>query len=187
LLLQKSGAIRAVFRETRTSVTANDAIERTIPSLRRYARALLGTTQDADDLVHDALVDALARPRDGLEAAHIRPWLFAILRNRFVSNHRRAKYRATASSEDNTIERATVRPGQEAGLQMRDLTLGLAGLPVEQREVLLLVTVEGFSYADVAAMLDIPLGTVMSRLSRARDRLNDFMDGTTKPRLRSVS
>lgn len=187
MLLEKSGARRAVFRETRTSVTANDAIERTIPSLRRYARALLGTAQDADDLVHDALIDALARPKPGIEAHHVRTWLFTILRNRFISDRRRAKHRTTTTLDDAAGPAAAVRPGQEAGLQMRDLTLGLAGLPVEQREVLLLVTVEGFTYAEVAVMLDLPLGTVMSRLSRARDRLNDFMDGTTRPRLRSVS
>lgn len=168
-------------------MTTHAAIEQTIPSLRRFARALLGTAQDADDLVHDALVDALARPRLGMADQQVRPWLFAILRNRFLSDRRRAKHRATTPLDDAGGPAAAVRPGQEAGLQMRDLTIGLAGLPVEQREILLLVTVEGFTYAEVAAMLDLPLGTVMSRLSRARDRLNDFMDGTTRPRLRSVS
>lgn len=163
------------------------AIERTIPSLRRYARALLGTTQDTDDLVHDALVDALAQPKPGLSVHDVRPWLFTILRNRFISDRRRQKHRATTTLDDATSPVPAVRPGQEAGLQIRDLNLGLAQLPLEQREVLLLVTVEGFTYAEVATMLDLPLGTVMSRLSRARDRLSDFMDGTTKPRLRSVS
>lgn len=163
-----------------------EAIEALVPALRRYARGLLGAAQDADDLVHDALVDALANLKPSLQPDALRPWLFTIMRNRFVSDRRKARHRATVTLDDDTVAIAATRPNQEASLQMRDLTLGLTTLSVEQREVLLLVNLEGFGYAQVATMLDIPLGTVMSRLSRARDRLADYMDGKARPALRSV-
>lgn len=161
-------------------------IEAMIPALRRYARGLLGSVQDADDLVHDALVDALGKLNPKHTLNDVQPWMFTILRNRFISDQRRAKHRVNVVLDENTAEMPVNCPNQDQGLQMRDLSLGLATLQLEQREVLLLITVEGFTYAEVAKMLDIPVGTVMSRLSRARDRLNDFMDGKTRPRLRSV-
>jgi RNA polymerase sigma factor (sigma-70 family) len=174
------------FIKTWADLTLLDAINAATPALRRYARGLLGSVQDADDLVHDALIDALTKLKPDLDYDDVKPWLFTILRNRFISDRRRAKHRSTIPLDDAVCAMPTTKPHQEAGLQMRDLNLGLAALPVEQREILLLITVEGFTYAEAAAMLDIPIGTVMSRLSRARDRLNDFMDGRARPLLRSV-
>ena len=168
----------------------NSAIEAITPALRRYARALLGSVQDADDLVHDALLQALATMRPSMPLNELRPWLFTIMRNRFISDRRRAKYRRTIPIDDSDTGADAlmyrVPATQEAGLRMRDLKAGLAALPDEMREVLLLVTLENFTYAEVATMLDVPLGTVMSRLSRARDRLSAAMDGSTQPILRRV-
>lgn len=137
-------------------------------------------------MVHDALVDALGKLNPKQTTNDVQPWIFTILRNRFISDRRKAKHRVNVTLDENTSDMPVNRPNQDEALQMRDLRLGLATLQLEQREVLLLVTVEGFTYAEVARMLDIPVGTVMSRLSRARDRLNDFMDGKARPTLRSV-
>lgn len=168
-------------------LSAVDAIEEHIPSLRRYARALVGNAHDADDLVQECLLSAVARINSAMAGDQMRPWLFTILRNRFISDWRKARARRKDVSIDEpaAILPAT-GPNQEGALQMRDLQRGLAALPTEQREVLLLVALEGFGYLEVAKMLDIPVGTVMSRLSRARDRLRGFMEGETRPKLRSV-
>jgi RNA polymerase sigma-70 factor (ECF subfamily) len=163
------------------------AIEAIVPALRRYARGLLGSVQDADDLVHDALIQALGHMKPTMTAEELKPWLFVILRNRFISDRRKQALRRNVSIDDHETVLPAVRPTQDGTLTMRDLSAGLALLPDEQREVLLLVTLENFSYSEVATMLDIPLGTVMSRLSRARDRLHIHMDGKAKPTLRSVT
>ncbi|MCF3948594.1 RNA polymerase sigma factor [Acidiphilium iwatense] len=170
--------------------TMNPAIEAVIPALRRYARALLGSAQDADDLVHDSVILALANVKPQMPHDAVRPWLFTIMRHRFISDRRKAKFRHTVPLDDAALggdaPMFRVSAHQESGLRIHDLSAGLASLPDEMREVLLLVTLENFTYAEVAAMLDVPLGTVMSRLSRARDRLGALMDGATPPLLRRI-
>lgn len=168
-------------------MTVLSKIEEAIPSLRRYASALLGSRQDAADLLHDCLVSALANIKPRMTEHEVRPWLFTILRNRFISDRRRVASRGTTIGlgTADALMPATA-PVQEQRLWMHELSRSLAALPKDQREVFLLVTLEGFDYAEVAAMLDIPLGTVMSRLSRARDHLRDSMDGRTCPALRRV-
>ncbi len=169
-------------------MSALSEIEDAVPALRRYAWSLLRHRQDADDLVQDALVRALdflpRRTRD----TDIRPWLFAILHNLFVSRWRAARRRmavfTTQTAEGMDVP---VPPGQEWSLAAQDMVRGLDQLPPEQRDVLLLVVVEGLEYRDVATVLDVPIGTVMSRLSRARDALRGHMDGRAiAPRLRRV-
>jgi RNA polymerase sigma-70 factor, ECF subfamily len=151
-----------------------------LPSLRRYAWSLLRNSSDADDLVQECLVRALDR-MDTLRAPDdLRPWLFSIMHNVFTSQWRSVANRARLLRERHDVD-AAVPPSQEASVHFREILRGLDTLPEEQREVLLLVAVEGFQYDEVAEVLNIPLGTVTSRLSRARDRLMRFVPGFERP------
>jgi RNA polymerase sigma-70 factor, ECF subfamily len=163
-------------------------IEACIPALRRYAAALLRNREDADDLVHDCLVRALDKLHTRRDDADVRAWLFAIMHNLFISRLRRAKARPVGPSLDETHEAAMSTHGdQESSLKWRDVLRGLNQLPVEQRSVILLVSVEDLSYAEAARVLDIPVGTVMSRLARGRERLRQLTDeGELRPALRRV-
>ncbi len=168
-------------------MSALSEIEEAVPALRRYAWSLLRHDQDADDLVQDALVRALDFLPRRTHDTTVQPWLFAILHNLFVSRWRTARRRMqvlTAVDADG-IE-MPVPPGQEWSLAVRDMMRGFDLLPLEQREVLLLVVVEGLDYRDVATILGIPIGTVMSRLSRCRDSLRAHMDGQPATKLRRV-
>jgi RNA polymerase sigma-70 factor, ECF subfamily len=161
-------------------------IEACIPALRRYAHALLRDPQDADDLVHDTLVRALGRLHTRRDEGEIRSWLFAIMHNLFVSQVRRAKVRAAFDSRDTASQ--AVQGGQEQPLRWTELLRTLNCLPEEQRVVLLLVSVEDLSYTEVARVLGIPIGTVMSRLARGRERLRQLTQerAETRPSIRRV-
>jgi RNA polymerase sigma-70 factor, ECF subfamily len=162
-------------------------IEASIPALRRYAWSLLRDTDDADDLVQDCLVRALDRVAADPAIAAVRPWLFTIMHNLFVSRWRTSRRRRVTMPGD-AVENVEipVAPEQDDALARRDLLAGLDRLTEDQRQVLLLVSVEGLEYREVASILGIPVGTVMSRLSRARDNLHAHMDGTKRPMLRRV-
>ena len=154
------------------------SIEACIPALRRYARVLLHGSQDADDLVHDTLLRALDKLSAQRDDAAVRPWLFAIMHNLFVSQKRREKiWRQSTLPIDAEATAVPVREHQEDALRWHDLVRVFNTLPEEQRAVLLLVSIENFSYAEVARVLRIPLGTVMSRLARARGRLRGLTQG----------
>ena len=144
-------------------------IEPYIPALRRYAWALCRNGQDADDLVQDCLVRALGRWHLRRPEASLRAWLFTILHNGFISTRRQAARRPQVElpAED---ERPT-QAGQEHALMLDEVAAALETLPDEQRAVLLLVGVEDLTYEEAARVLDVPVGTVMSRLSRGRERL----------------
>ena len=147
-------------------------IEACIPALRRYAYALLRSRQDADDLVQDTLLRAIDNLHRLRAEGGVRPWLFTIMHNLFVSQFRKAKARPFHEPFTPEIEASTAFAGsQEDGLHQRDLVAALYTLPAEQRTVLLLVSVEDLSYSETARVLDIPIGTVMSRLARGRERL----------------
>jgi len=162
-------------------------IEDCIPALRRYAAALLRNREDADDLVHDCLVRALDKLHTRRDDADVRPWLFAIMHNLFISQLRRSKVRPSGEQLSEAHEIIGTRPEQESGLQWRDLIRALNQLPVEQRTVILLVSVEDLSYAQTAQVLGIPIGTVMSRLARGRERLRQMtQEGDSRPVLRRV-
>ncbi|WP_024301620.1 sigma-70 family RNA polymerase sigma factor [Pseudogulbenkiania sp. MAI-1] len=143
--------------------------------LRRYARVLVFDASCADDLVQDTLELAWRSWRQWQPGTDVRPWLFSIMHNRHVDGQRRAA-RGVALPDDALAELA-VPPAHERVLLMRDLANALAQLPAEQREVLLLVVVEEMRYQDAAQALGIPVGTVMSRLNRGRERLRQLMDG----------
>lgn len=168
------------------------AIEPLVPALRRYARALLRDRAAADDLVQDCLERVVGRWHQRKADGDTRAWIFAILHNLAMTRLRRASTRPPAVPLEETHEGDLARrPSQEDALLARDVLSALSRLPEEQRVVLLLVAVEDLSYAETAQVLGIPLGTVMSRLSRARERLHLAMrDGprpeSERPHLRRV-
>jgi RNA polymerase sigma-70 factor, ECF subfamily len=160
-------------------------IEACVPALRRYAVGLLRSRDEADDLVHDCLVRALDKLHTRCEELEVRPWLFTILHNLFISQLRRRGSRPQSESLDEIHESAhSQRPSQEDGLQWRDLLRDLQRLPEDQRSVLLLVSVEDLSYAQAAAVLGVPIGTVMSRLARGRERLRQYANAGANPEAR---
>lgn len=162
-------------------------IEATIPALRRYAVVLLRGRDEADDLVHDCLERALDKLHTRREDADLRAWLFTIMHNLFISQARRRRSRPPPEHLDETHESAGgLRPVQEDALHWRDLQRGLALLPEEQRSVILLVSVEDMSYAQAAQVLGVPIGTVMSRLARGRERLRQHTGQEPRATLRRV-
>jgi RNA polymerase sigma factor (sigma-70 family) len=146
-----------------------------IPRLRRYARALVSDRARADDLVQDTLERAWNKFHLWRPGSDLRAWLFTVMHNVHVNQVRASRDHAVLDDEGPEMAVAAV---QGASLEIRDLERALALLSPEQREVLLLIALEDMSYAEVAAMLDIPIGTVMSRLSRAREKLRALMHGT---------
>jgi len=154
-------------------------VEATIPSLRRYARALARDSDVADDLVQDTLVRALRSERLFL-GGDLRSWLYTILTN-LNRNRRRSLARQPTMTELQDTQAAA--SGTEA--ESRDITRALATLAEDQRAVLLLVVLEGLSYRDVADIQGVPIGTVMSRLARARAHVKAALDGE-RPALRRV-
>jgi RNA polymerase sigma-70 factor (ECF subfamily) len=153
-------------------------MEACIPALRRYAAVLLQNREEADDLVHDCLVRALDHLHTRREDADLRPWLFSIMHNLFVSRIRRRRVRGSAVPVEQVEEAVLGEQGnQEKRVQLGDVMRAMESLPEEQRSVLLLISVEDLSYLQVSEVLGIPLGTVMSRLSRGRERLRQLMEG----------
>ena len=146
-----------------------------IPRLRRYARAMLGNRAAADDLVQDTLERAWVRLSQWRVGSDLRAWLFSIMHNLRVDQLRRPAV-STQSMDEDDLDTPT-RATQTDVLEVRDIESALSQLPDEQREVLLLVALEEMSYAEIAETLAIPVGTVMSRLSRGRERLRQIMDG----------
>jgi RNA polymerase sigma-70 factor (ECF subfamily) len=145
-----------------------------IPRLRRYARALVGERTSADDLVQDTLERAWAKLHLYRRGTDLRAWLFTVMHNVHVNRIRAT--RTTDPLEDDMPELAQPQREPDA-LLVRDLDRAIARLPADQRAVLLLVTLEEMSYEEVARTLGIPIGTVMSRLSRAREKLRAMMAG----------
>lgn len=154
----------------------NNLIVEQIPHLRRYARALLRDAAAADDLVQDCLTRALSRIHLWTPGSDMRRWLFSILHNLFVNQARRGSIRPDNTPLSGERDNHAAAPRQEHAVAVRDLERALAELPEEQRCTVLLVGLEGLTYAEVAEITDAPVGTVMSRLSRGRERLRELMD-----------
>jgi len=153
-------------------------VEPHIPGLRRYARSLLRDSVTADDLVQDCLERAISRWHQRRADGDARTWLFTILHNLAINRMRQTARRGAHIAVEDADEIALARdPTQESGLHQRDIVGAVNRLPEDQRAVLLLISVEDMSYADAAQTLGVPVGTVMSRLSRARARLRDDMSG----------
>lgn len=145
-------------------------VEEQIPRLRRYARALTGDRTLADDLVQDTLERALSRFHLWRHGSDLRAWLFTIMHNIFVNQARtRMRHQHEALESNAAVE--AMRAREPDWLELRDLDSALAQLPHDQRAVLLLVGLEQLTYEEAARVLEVPIGTVMSRLSRGRERL----------------
>jgi RNA polymerase sigma factor (sigma-70 family) len=145
-----------------------------IPRLRRYARALVGERSGADDLVQDTLERAWTKLHLYRRGTDLRAWLFTVMHNVHV-NRVRAEHVSDPLGDE--MPELAQRGTQPDALIVRDLDRAVARLPADQRAVLLLVTLEDMSYEEVARTLGIPIGTVMSRLSRAREKLRAMMSG----------
>src|SRR4051812_44486305 len=156
-------------------------LEMQIPQLRRYARALTGDSWAADDLVQDTLERACDRWRLWKAGTDLRAWLFTLMHNLFIDGARRAVRQQVSQRVDIDDVASELTAPAGALDQVLDLQRCLLRLPDEQREVLLLVGLQDLSYEEVARITGTPVGTVMSRLSRARARLRDLMEGTSPP------
>lgn len=161
-------------------------LELHITSLRRYARALLRDKTQADDLVQESLARALSRADRFRAGTNLRAWLFTIMHNVHINQIRQKAVRPVEVAADG-IEHSVATPaGQEHRMELRDMQRAISGLPEDQRKVLLLVALEGMKYEEVAEVLGIPLGTVMSRLSRAREAVRVRMSSRSGAALRRV-
>ncbi len=166
-----------------------DYVEREIPHLRRFAHSLCGSAEEGDDQVQDALERAWRKRHSWRREGSIRGWLFRILYRVFLNSRRARKPAAADVDAESLADPANVRLSpQEARLTADDLRRGLEALPDEQRAAVLLVALEGVSYDEAASMLDVPIGTLRSRLFRGREALRRTMSDVERmpARLRRV-
>ncbi|WP_207458762.1 sigma-70 family RNA polymerase sigma factor [Azospirillum sp. SYSU D00513] len=157
-----------------------------IASLRRYARALLRNRTDAEDLVQEALTRAVARADSFKAGTNLRAWLFTILHNVHVNQVRSKAARPDEVDVDSVESRLVTPARQEERVEAREMMRAIDDLPEEQRKVLLLVALEGLKYDEVAELLGVPIGTVMSRLSRAREAVRAKLANEGSTTLRRV-
>ncbi|MGH6918456.1 MAG: sigma-70 family RNA polymerase sigma factor [Geminicoccaceae bacterium] len=154
-----------------------DLIEREIPRLRRYARYLARDADRADDLVQECLTRAIAKVESWTPGTNLRAWLFVILRNCHINEVRRGQRTSLIGELSCDYEVVPTPASQEAHISLLEVRDAYLNLSEEHREVLLLVAIEGLQYEEAAAILAIPVGTIRSRLSRARQALRDALDG----------
>lgn len=153
-----------------------DAMLDAIPHLRAFARALARDIVLADDLVQDTIVNALSHRDQFRPGTNLRGWLIIILRNIFFNERRRSRHKFEIAVEY-LPDVASVRGSQDARIELRDFNRAFARLPAAQREALMLVGASGFSYEEAAELVGCPVGTLKSRVSRARADLQQAMDG----------
>jgi RNA polymerase sigma-70 factor (ECF subfamily) len=151
-------------------------VEEQIPRLRRYARALTRNRERADDLVQDTLVRALAKVDLWQPGTNLRAWLFTLMHNQHVNTVRHSAREGLAVEVERMSDTLIATSDPTASRQLHELDRALNQLPVDQRRAILLVGLEGLSYDEAAAVLDVPIGTVRSRLSRGRDNLRRLMN-----------
>ena len=150
-------------------------LEAQLPRLRRYARALTRDPSRADDLVQDTLVRALAKQHLYQDGTNLRAWLFTIMHNQHVNNIRRNIQEGNSLDVDTAAAHLVAITDPTASRQLRELDEAIGKLAIEQRQVILLIGLEGMSYEEAATILDVPIGTVRSRLSRGREALRRLM------------
>jgi RNA polymerase sigma-70 factor (ECF subfamily) len=165
-------------------MTGNFDVTPHLDDLWRYGRVLTRNDDDADDLVQEALARALALAGSYDASRPLLPWLIAVVRNTFLTGVTRTKAESRRLESYAMLSDSAVPPSQEHSVELANVAKALAALPIDQAEVLHLVGVLGFTYSAAAEVLGVPTGTVMSRLSRARNALRDNMDDTSD-RLRS--
>jgi RNA polymerase sigma-70 factor, ECF subfamily len=152
-----------------------------LAALRRYARSLTRNDVDAEDLVHDTLLRAYERRSTFKTGRNLRTWLMSILHNRFIDGTRGRRSEAARIAGAAGLVEAQEPAGQDHAVRLAEVRRMFLSLPEEQRAALHLVAIEGFSYEEAALTLGIPLGTLMSRLGRARAALRAAEDGATQP------
>lgn len=153
-----------------------NVVERYVADLRRYARVLAAGRGDPDDLVQECLARALARPNFPADIKNVRAYLFTVLHNVHVDQASRRS--ETVDVDFDEVAEWLPQPApQPSAIELRDLSRALDSLPEEQHRVVLLVGLEGLTYEETAQVLDLPIGTVMSRLSRGREALRRMTDG----------
>ena len=150
-------------------------LEEQIPRLRRYARALTRNVTVADDLVQDCLTRAIGKQHLWQSGTDLRAWLFTILHNQHVNYVRRSVKEGVGIGLDEVASVMPIQSNAEPSLELRDLQGAIAKLQIEQRQVILLVGLEGLDYEGTAKILNVPIGTVRSRLSRGRSELRKLM------------
>ncbi len=143
------------------------------PNLRAFARSLCGSPDQADDLVQETLIKAWKHQDSFAQGSNLKAWLFTILRNVFLSERRKRKFEVS-DPDGSMAEQLSVKGEQAGRMDMVDFTKALAKLPAEQREALILIGAEGFSYEDAALMCGCAVGTIKSRVNRARARLAEL-------------
>jgi RNA polymerase sigma-70 factor, ECF subfamily len=160
----------------------NRLVEHEIPRLRRYARALTRETNRADDLVQDTLMRAIAKAHLWEDGTDIRAWLFTIMHNQHVNSVRRALREEATVNVEQVASTLVATSDPTASRQLRELERALGHLSEGQRQVVLLVGLEGMTYDEAANILGVPIGTVRSRFGRAREALRQLlgMDEETK-------
>jgi RNA polymerase sigma-70 factor (ECF subfamily) len=154
-----------------------DELVRWLPNLRAFALSLTQSAEHSDDLVQDTLVKALSNPDKFQMGTNLRAWLFTILRNSFYNDIRYKKYHPSAPIDEVDPSSLEMRATQEKYIEFQDVLKGLAHLVPEQREAIILIAAEGLSYEEAAVICKCPVGTVKSRLSRARQRLEAYANG----------
>ena len=152
-------------------------LESEIPMLKRYAYSLSRDFAQADDLVQECLARAIAKIDSWQAGTNLQAWLVVILRNVFYNDRRRAKRERLSLSELTLATPVQVSAPQDSRMVLRTVEDAFAALSTDQREVLRLVAIEGMTYEQTADVLRVNIGTVKSRLSRARTRLNELVDG----------
>lgn len=162
---------------TNPSQTLRDDLIKSIPSLRAFAISLCHNRTEADDLVQETLIRAWNNLANFQEGTNLKAWLFTILRNNFYNGLRRQKHQNEYARTMDSSQ-FVVQASQDKTLEFGDVMRNLAILPPDQREALILVTVENMSYEEVAAICSCPIGTVKSRVNRARARLEALMVGS---------
>lgn len=169
-----------------SSDAKRQAVVAEIPRLRRYAIALMRNRSEADDLVQDCVVRALDRLHLWRDGSNMRTWLFTIMHNLHANEMRRRSRMRDGRQIDPDLPERGEPARQEHVVELNQLGDALARLPAAQSEILLLVGLEGLTYAETAEVLRVPVGTVMSRVSRAREGLRRLLSDEAPPALRRV-
>lgn len=163
-----------------------DEMEAIVPALRRYARALTRNADRADDLVQDCLERAIRKQSLWRPTGSLQSWLFRMLLNIYRNDLRQVRRRGDQVPIETMLVEPAVAPAQHGRIALAEMARAIDTLPGDQREALLLVVLEGQSYSDAADILEIPMGTLMSRLGRARAALRSLTGAGDEPRLRTV-
>jgi len=174
---QRMPALGATLRDTAAEGALSAAIVAEIPRLRRHAVSLLYNSADAEDLIQDCLETALTKQATLKDPLRVRAWMFAILNNLFLMRMRSGSRRAVARSIEEFADSLAAAAPPEDRAAALDLARAMGKLSLEQRQILLLISLDGHSYEEVAEILAVPVGTVMSRLARARARLRALIEG----------